>query len=629
MYDPEQAEESGAPRADGLGRASPFSPAKKSAAQGAASGVPVNPGTPNGAFGPRTPSANAAATQLMSMWASDAGGRSHPAIATASPGSVHGAGPGRGIQLASSAEIGLTRGHDHDLSQVSELAGWSLQRTPSVGRFEESPGTIFNPSAQISHGAQKSGGAGAEGTGGKTQAPGSSAGGDALRRYIERNEGRKKHVYIDTKGHPTVGIGFNLDRGDARAVMQSEDIDYAAVREGRAALTDEQVDRLFARDVATAERDARAVVGGGTFDALTEGRRIVLIDMVFNLGKAGLAAFRKAILALQQGNYEETALQMIDSSWYHQVGSRAQRNVEMMRAGGGPGGAPAAASPNHAPGGPASQSGQQGAGGRAGAGHAPNTWKPAADLSDVRAGRAVLRMGEEGPAVAQIQKLLHVTADGRFGAGSERAVKTFQGQHSLTVDGVVGKATLRALESPGGGFLATGAGRVSAGTPAHASEPSAAPGRAAGAHGHAADVPGFAEIAKDFGAGIPGGGSLTWHDALYLPSWKRHVQIDEVSTTILANVTRQAQALAKLSQHFGKSISVHCWLRPKKYNAHIGGASNSAHLRGSATDFHMPGLTAEQVRKEIIAKPDLYPGAGELGVSWVHLDLEHATWFGK
>jgi uncharacterized protein YcbK (DUF882 family) len=71
---------------------------------------------------------------------------------------------------------------------------------------------------------------------------------------------------------------------------------------------------------------------------------------------------------------------------------------------------------------------------------------------------------------------------------------------------------------------------------------------------------------------------------------------------------------------------VHCWLRPPAYNKLVGGARNSSHLRGAATDFHVEGYTAEQVR-QVVQAEKLYPGAGELGVSWVHLDLEHTTWF--
>jgi uncharacterized protein YcbK (DUF882 family) len=97
--------------------------------------------------------------------------------------------------------------------------------------------------------------------------------------------------------------------------------------------------------------------------------------------------------------------------------------------------------------------------------------------------------------------------------------------------------------------------------------------------------------------------------------------------TVLSNIERQAAALQHVSNHFGKSIVVHVWLRPPAYNRQIGGASNSAHLRGDATDFHMPGITAEAVRRELKSHPGIYPGAGENNVSWVHLDLEHHAWF--
>jgi peptidoglycan hydrolase-like protein with peptidoglycan-binding domain len=142
--------------------------------------------------------------------------------------------------------------------------------------------------------------------------------------------------------------------------------------------------------------------------------------------------------------------------------------------------------------------------------------------------------------------------------------------------------------------------------------------------------PQYDAIAKNFNTAIPGS-SLTWHQALYLPSWGRHAKPSDVTNTsmdtVLANIEKQAAALQKVSDHFGKSINVHCWLRPPKYNAQIGGAGNSAHLRGTATDFDMPGLTAEAVRKELKAHPGIYPGTGENNVSWVHIDLEHHAWF--
>ncbi|MFL5358016.1 glucosaminidase domain-containing protein [Archangium sp.] len=137
----------------------------------------------------------------------------------------------------------------------------------------------------------------------------------------------------------------------------------------------------------------------------------------------------------------------------------------------------------------------------------------------------------------------------------------------------------------------------------------------------------YDKISKNFNAKIPGSKYFTWHDALWLPSWNRHAKESEVTPTILANITKQAQALDHVRERFNKAIGVHCWLRPPAYNKEIGGAKNSAHLRGSATDFHIEGYSAEQVRQVLIKEKTLYPGAGELKVTWVHLDLEHTKWF--
>jgi penicillin-insensitive murein endopeptidase len=58
---------------------------------------------------------------------------------------------------------------------------------------------------------------------------------------------------------------------------------------------------------------------------------------------------------------------------------------------------------------------------------------------------ATIKSGDRGSDVAELQTKLGLTADGRFGQGTEAAVEEFQESHNLTADGVVGPKTWAAL----------------------------------------------------------------------------------------------------------------------------------------------------------------------------------------
>jgi peptidoglycan hydrolase-like protein with peptidoglycan-binding domain len=67
-------------------------------------------------------------------------------------------------------------------------------------------------------------------------------------------------------------------------------------------------------------------------------------------------------------------------------------------------------------------------------------------------GLPTLRFGSSGNSVRILQRLLlshgyGVQVDGRFGAVTELAVKSFQSYNNLTPDGIVGPRTWRALSS--------------------------------------------------------------------------------------------------------------------------------------------------------------------------------------
>ena len=145
-----------------------------------------------------------------------------------------------------------------------------------------------------------------------------------------QNEGGfQGHCYTDSEGHPTVGIGFNLDSDGAAATLASVGADYDAVRAGTQDLTLDQAVVIYNQTYARAEQDAQDFAPN--WNELSEGQQQALTDMAFNLGPVGLGHFVKLEAALQDGDFEEAANQMLDSLWAQQVGGRAVRDANLMR----------------------------------------------------------------------------------------------------------------------------------------------------------------------------------------------------------------------------------------------------------------------------------------------------------
>jgi len=74
-------------------------------------------------------------------------------------------------------------------------------------------------------------------------------------------------------------------------------------------------------------------------------------------------------------------------------------------------------------------------------------WNSPPRVSSSSPQRSMLRKGDSGRSVRELQKRLGIKADGHFGPNTELAVRDFQRKFGLGVDGLVGPATWKALET--------------------------------------------------------------------------------------------------------------------------------------------------------------------------------------
>jgi lysozyme len=133
---------------------------------------------------------------------------------------------------------------------------------------------------------------------------------EIVKAQLRIDEDLRRFPYRDSVGKLTIGVGRNLDDVGLRP---------------------DEIDLMLENDIGEAEGDARELFP--SFDALSDARKAVLLNMCFNLGRSRLSAFHKFRAAVADGDWERAAAEMIESKWAAQVGIRAQRLAKQMREG--------------------------------------------------------------------------------------------------------------------------------------------------------------------------------------------------------------------------------------------------------------------------------------------------------
>jgi uncharacterized protein YcbK (DUF882 family) len=100
---------------------------------------------------------------------------------------------------------------------------------------------------------------------------------------------------------------------------------------------------------------------------------------------------------------------------------------------------------------------------------------------------------------------------------------------------------------------------------------------------------------------------------------------NELPFELLPNMREVAKNLEVLREYLGKPININSGYRNPAYNAKIGGAKNSFHMKGMAADIHVKGLTPLQIHtaiEHLIAQGKMKQGGLGLYGTFVHYDTQ-------
>ena len=132
---------------------------------------------------------------------------------------------------------------------------------------------------------------------------------DRLIEMLRRHEGVRNHVYLDSEGLETIGVG-------------------RCIAEGSLGLSDDEVDYLLANDLKRCIEELKRTFDW--YDKLDPVRQDVMISLCFNLGLTRLLKFEKALAGMENSDWETARAEFMDSRWSSQVGQRAVELTDML-----------------------------------------------------------------------------------------------------------------------------------------------------------------------------------------------------------------------------------------------------------------------------------------------------------
>jgi lysozyme len=143
---------------------------------------------------------------------------------------------------------------------------------------------------------------------------------EAVYEQLKIDEGVVYEIYEDHLGYPTFGVGH--------LVLETDPEHGQPVG---TPVSEERVRECFEKDLDTAIAECK-VLYEDAWEGFTGEVQEVLVNMLFNLGRPRLTKFKNFNAKLLEGDYAAAAPEGLDSLWARQVGARADRLMERLKA---------------------------------------------------------------------------------------------------------------------------------------------------------------------------------------------------------------------------------------------------------------------------------------------------------
>lgn len=150
-----------------------------------------------------------------------------------------------------------------------------------------------------------------------------------IEEVLKIHEGFERYPYECTQGKLTIGIGRNIeDKGftseEKRSIYKNVSDEKFLSYISQYGINEIQAALLLGNDIKDCKKQLLNILYQKNYLSLSEIRREVLINMIFNIGYYSFNSFSGMIRNIRRNNIPGVAQEMLDSQWAGQVGQRAR-----------------------------------------------------------------------------------------------------------------------------------------------------------------------------------------------------------------------------------------------------------------------------------------------------------------